>query len=553
MSFIRLALPFFLVVASARAETFGETTIRARPAPSRLPIAQSAQIGQVPLAAQTSDARILANEPDGQAGLTLSFDASGLQQTTTPLALLQISAGAVVVKGHFTGSAGHMGALRVYLRRPGMADPVLAGSTLTPPRRATPTLTTVDVTAAVNAALAAPGGPRQLVFELSLGGKPGYCPVYRLADPAPYLAIFPPNRGTDVEVAAQRAIPVTSGPTVYREPCLLMTETRGSPVTARLLYPAARVREVIRDADGKRLIEGHDWVLQRGQVVFPAATDAPVQFGPEFFVAPPPKPGAKAEPATPRRTALRLEATDETWYRDRQVEITYDPATRDWSWPAPASSLTQLPGLARKFAAHQPIKIVHFGDSISFGHNASSIGAVPPYQPVWGDIVAREIERRRGVSVLYLNHSHSGGTSQWGALSADGLVAAEKPDLVILAFGMNDRAAARQAVYKANLESIIDTVRTTSPKTEFLIVSTMMNNPAQPLGTAPVMQIRDLTLSVNRPGIAFADVTIAEKALLERKNYLDLTGNGANHPNDFLIGVYAQRVLEVLAPFSTGR
>ena len=36
--------------------------------------------------------------------------------------------------------------------------------------------------------------------------------------------------------------------------------------------------------------------------------------------------------------------------------------------------------------------------------------------------------------------------------------------------------------------------------------------------------------------------------MLERKNYLDLSGNGVNHPNDFLHRIYAMRVLEVLAP-----
>jgi hypothetical protein len=36
--------------------------------------------------------------------------------------------------------------------------------------------------------------------------------------------------------------------------------------------------------------------------------------------------------------------------------------------------------------------------------------------------------------------------------------------------------------------------------------------------------------------------------MLDRKEYLDTSGNGANHPNDFFQRVYAQRVLEVLSP-----
>ena len=41
--------------------------------------------------------------------------------------------------------------------------------------------------------------------------------------------------------------------------------------------------------------------------------------------------------------------------------------------------------------------------------------------------------------------------------------------------------------------------------------------------------------------------------MLRRKNYLDLSGNGANHPNDFLHRIYAQRILEVLLPLEAPR
>ena len=76
----------------------------------------------------------------------------------------------------------------------------------------------------------------------------------------------------------------------------------------------------------------------------------------------------------------------------------------------------------------------------------------------------------------------------------------------------------------------------------------MLNNPKQPVGLNPITFIHDEALKVTRPGVAFADVTAAHLELLKHKEYLDLSGNGANHPNDFLHRVYAQRVLEVLIP-----
>lgn len=45
---------------------------------------------------------------------------------------------------------------------------------------------------------------------------------------------------------------------------------------------------------------------------------------------------------------------------------------------------------------------------------------------------------------------------------------------------------------------------------------------------------------------AFADITTLHGKLIERRNYLDASGNGAIHPNDYLQRVYAQLVLKAL-------
>ena len=121
---------------------------------------------------------------------------------------------------------------------------------------------------------------------------------------------------------------------------------------------------------------------------------------------------------------------------------------------------------------------------------------------------------------------------------------------MLLAFGMNDRSPERRVAQRDNLEKIIDLVRARSPETEFLVITPMLNNPVQPTGLDPVRFIRDEQLKIARPGVGFVDVTSTHLAMIQRKSYLDLSGNGANHPNDFLLRVYAQRILEVLLPRS---
>ena len=37
--------------------------------------------------------------------------------------------------------------------------------------------------------------------------------------------------------------------------------------------------------------------------------------------------------------------------------------------------------------------------------------------------------------------------------------------------------------------------------------------------------------------------------MLEGKNYIDFSGNGINHPNDYMIRLYAQQLLSTVVDF----
>lgn len=242
-----------------------------------------------------------------------------------------------------------------------------------------------------------------------------------------------------------------------------------------------------------------------------------------------------------------------TWYHERQIEVTYEPASRDWPYPAPRSSLADLPRLKKLLAAKNPVRVVLFGDSISLGGNASKVQGGWPYQPCFGELVAWQLERQTGSKVTYMNHSRGGAGAAYGASQAESQVGWFKPDLAIIGFGMNDRRPERQKTFRADMEKILDTIRASSPDTEFVIVTPILNNPKQPDKGEAILAIRDETFKISRPGVAFADVTSVEQELVRHKNYLDLSGNGANHPNDFMQRIYAQRILEVLIPAADGK
>jgi lysophospholipase L1-like esterase len=491
------------------------------------------QTGKVP--PEAGDAKVLANEPDGGAcGVRLEFDLEFVTQRLAPMARLQLGdLEKLKLKrpGHPPG--GGRGAVHVFV------GDMLTGSTCVKPA-GIPTPYTIDVTEAVSRALAKPAGQRKVTLELRMTGLPAFYEAYALRKGPPALEIAPDTNWTDDAEARLR--PLWLGTTVYRESCLPLTKDCNAELTLPLLYPATRITEVVVSATGERLQEGRDWSLREGKLVLSPGTRAPVQSEEEFFTA-----ERKEKDGSIRKHKTSVRLVEGTWYHERQIEVSYETAAKDLPMPEPRSSLADLPKLRAKLAAKSPVTLVLFGDSIATGGNASKFQGAWPWQPAFGELVARELERRHGSRVTLMNHSRGGATSDFGTTQTQSQVAWFKPDLAVLAYGMNDRSLERQQRYRANLEKIIATVRATSPDTEFLIVTPMMNNPI-PGGHTPILAIRDAALSIQQPGVALADVTSAHQAILTRKPFLDTSGNGSNHPNDFLHRVYAMRILEVLAP-----
>src|SRR5690606_7814638 len=120
-------------------------------------------------------------------------------------------------------------------------------------------------------------------------------------------------------------------------------------------------------------------------------------------------------------------------------------------------------------------------------------------------------------------------------------VAASQPDLVFIAFGMNDASQRRPPEeYKANTQQIMETIRAANADAEFVLGAGMTGN-ADWKHSAPELYpaYRDALAEHKGEGVAVADVTSVWLDMLKRKRFTDLTGNGVNHPNDFGHRVYA--------------
>ncbi|NOU36269.1 MAG: SGNH/GDSL hydrolase family protein [Kiritimatiellaceae bacterium] len=240
-----------------------------------------------------------------------------------------------------------------------------------------------------------------------------------------------------------------------------------------------------------------------------------------------------------------LTFSESAYFNDKQLAVTYEHA-EPWAGPVPLSAEKNLSKTFAKLKAKQPLKLVVFGDSISIGASASGKGNRAPWMPIWADLVADELGRVYGSTVDLMNPSLGGMRADWGKDTVDGLVSFQKPDLVILGFGMND-AGSPFAVeqFVANTQAMMDSVRKQNPSAEFILLMSFQPNSkwrSLDLMTEYLAAFKKL----EGPGVAVADMWSMHGYLLQHKTYWDMTGNHVNHPNDFLVRVYAQTVLETL-------
>jgi lysophospholipase L1-like esterase len=144
-----------------------------------------------------------------------------------------------------------------------------------------------------------------------------------------------------------------------------------------------------------------------------------------------------------------------------------------------------------------------------------------------------------------------GGYTSGSVLSnASANLADVASDLVIVAVGMNDMAGSiTGAQFQSNLQQIIAAARWCNSATEVLLVSSWPSNPDWTLTNNQAFVDYNAAmyqLAGSTQGVSVADVTSAvwNSEMLNTKSFYDVTGNGVNHPNDWMYTLYAQTVLK---------
>ena len=317
-------------------------------------------------------------------------------------------------------------------------------------------------------------------------------------------------------------VPFWRTATMHGESAILVA--RGDePPEASLLFAPREILNVVSAAGDTTFAEGADYMVDRG-----AARIVRVA-------------GSRMPAVTPEAIAC----ADGGLTHPHTIAITYTH-DRDPAMAVPAESLGVVARAPRRLQQRQPVTICVVGDSISEGYDSSGFHGLPPHQPGYARLVADGLEQEYGGPVRLHNFAVAGSTAA-DALWDTERVAAVKPDLAIVAFGMNDAGYADAGEFAGNVAALVARIRGASPEVEFVLVSPMLPAPACAwVAHDRFGEYRAALAQLAGDGVVFADVTGIWTAMLARKQPHDLSGNGLNHPNDFGHRVYAQVVLDRL-------
>jgi len=323
----------------------------------------------------------------------------------------------------------------------------------------------------------------------------------------------------------QLLVPFWQSTTMHGESVVLIADD-DRPAQGRLLFPPDTLDAVTDAAGNVQYIEGADYLVDRqaGHIV---------------------RSSTSRMPEARRETIVASVAQT----RERLIAVTYAHAAGLWTAP-PSNPVGTLPRVGQRLRRREPLTVCLTGDSISEGYDASGFHGAAPHQPAFGQLVASGLEQHYGGSVRLTNLATSGWTA------ADGLwdtarIAAVKPDLVIVAFGMNDACYAQADEFVANVSTLLNKVRDEVAEVEFVVVSSMLPTPDCTWVVASRFEeYRTALAGLTGEGVVLADVTGLWSQITARKDPHDLSGNGLNHPNDFGHRLYAQTILDQLLGMS---
>jgi lysophospholipase L1-like esterase len=225
-------------------------------------------------------------------------------------------------------------------------------------------------------------------------------------------------------------------------------------------------------------------------------------------------------------------------FGNTQFFVFVDYASKEKTdWIQQSSQIEFLPKTREKLRRGENVKIVAFGDSITAGGEATNPKLI--YWQRWADFLQQKYPQAK---IDAINGATGGDRTAEGLVRLQEKVLKQHPDLVLIAFGMNDHNIAGFGTpvktFSENLATMIDRIRQETGA-EIILLSTFPPNPKWHYGSHNMKAFALATEQVAREKhCAYADIYSNWTAFASKKKPEDLLGNNINHPNDFGHGIY---------------
>lgn len=303
----------------------------------------------------------------------------------------------------------------------------------------------------------------------------------------------------------QRMIPVWDTDTVYGESLTMIRDENGV-AKAPLMFDPIEILEVTDACECVRYEKGKDFLIDGRELVLTSDSEISCFTQEEMY------PTEWIKGASFPYPEGNLLFREGDFFHRRQISVTYTCKRGQWSGVKPTSVKKLLPKTAQRLQNREPFRLLAYGDSITHGANASRRSNAEPFQGPYIELFAEGLFRQFGSVVQLINHAIGGKNSIWGKQHVDYLVNEYAPDLVLLAFGMNDGKLSVED-FSENIKQMIESMREKNPNCEILMVATSTPNPlltderAKFYGNQHLHKAELDRITALYSGVAVADIT----------------------------------------------
>lgn len=356
----------------------------------------------------------------------------------------------------------------------------------------------------------------------------------------------------------QITTPYWKGNVIYNE-TVMLTGTEGGKISGKLEYTPVRILSVRDYKYDVEYTEGTDYTVDGNEIVRAEGSSMPYLTDDNLKGKDIPAPYRQVQTISNVETDYVMMGnnviyTEGTLVYGHQVAVSYVYDVADLNTEAfPDYSTSGLPKLKAKLKAGEDVKIVITGDSIAEGCSSSSKFNRPPYMPNFIDMAVEQLGiAYPDANITLANLSKGGMTSDWGAAGeqTEKFIAAA-PDVLYIHFGVNDCGAGLGAgTYIDNLQSIILAVQAQLPDCEFVLIKAFTPNTwAYDYEVFENYWRRIDNAASTMKNVYTLDMYTLSTEMLEVKKYMDVTGNGINHLNDFTSRLYTMGILSQLVEY----